>query len=147
MPRVIFRICFAVLVLLGLSACSSVQLGASQRAAHASNPNLDPVGDLLMDTQLTQDKDLWARIRRGYAMPDLQDNYVISQETWYANRPEYIGRIFDPFFTLKDTGTGLGLSVVFGIIKKHGGTIGVESAVGEGTTFTIRLPRTNPGAA
>ena len=93
MPRVIFRICFAVLVLLGLSACSSVQLGASQRAAHASNPNLDPVGDLLMDTQLTQDKDLWARIRRGYAMPDLQDNYVISQETWYANRPEYIGRM------------------------------------------------------
>jgi membrane-bound lytic murein transglycosylase D len=51
------------------------------------------MGDLLMDTQLTQDKDLWARIRRGFAMPDLQDNYVISQETWYANRPEYIGRM------------------------------------------------------
>ncbi|MGE4440976.1 MAG: sensor histidine kinase [Desulfomicrobium sp.] len=60
---------------------------------------------------------------------------------------EHMGRIFDPFFTLKDTGTGLGLSVVFGIIKKHGGTIGVESAVGEGTTFTIRLPRTPPEAA
>ena len=61
--------------------------------------------------------------------------------------PEHMGRIFDPFFTLKDTGTGLGLSVVFGIIKKHGGTIGVESAVGEGTTFTIRLPRMASGAA
>jgi len=58
-----------------------------------------------------------------------------------------MGRIFDPFFTLKETGTGLGLSVVFGIIKKHGGTISVESAVGEGTTFTIRLPRMNSGAA
>ena len=54
--------------------------------------------------------------------------------------PEYLSRIFDPFFTLKDTGTGLGLSVVFGIIKKHGGTIGVESRVGEGTTFTLHLP-------
>jgi signal transduction histidine kinase len=54
--------------------------------------------------------------------------------------PEHLGRIFDPFFTLKDTGTGLGLSVVFGIIKKHGGTISVESQVGEGTTFTLHLP-------
>lgn len=54
--------------------------------------------------------------------------------------PEHLGRIFDPFFTLKDTGTGLGLSVVFGIIKKHGGTISVESRVGEGTTFTLHLP-------
>ena len=57
--------------------------------------------------------------------------------------PEYMGRIFDPFFTLKETGTGLGLSVVFGIIKKHGGTIGVESTVGQGTCFTIRLPLGN----
>ena len=54
--------------------------------------------------------------------------------------PEHLGRIFDPFFTLKDTGTGLGLSVVFGIIKKHGGTISVESRMGEGTTFTLHLP-------
>lgn len=54
--------------------------------------------------------------------------------------PEYMGRIFDPFFTLKETGTGLGLSVVFGIIKKHGGAIGVDSTVGQGTIFTIRLP-------
>jgi len=54
--------------------------------------------------------------------------------------PEYLGRIFAPFFTRKETGTGLGLSVVFGIIKKHGGTIGVDSTVGQGTCFTIRLP-------
>ncbi|AMK12637.1 MAG: ATP-binding protein [Pseudodesulfovibrio sp.] len=53
-----------------------------------------------------------------------------------------LSRIFDPFFTTKPVGkgTGLGLSIIYGIINKMGGTISVSSAVGEGTTFTIRLP-------
>ena len=57
-------------------------------------------------------------------------------------------RIFDPFFTTKEIGkgTGLGLSICFDIIQKHGGEITVDSAVGHGTTFTIRLPLTGSAA-
>ncbi|MCK5194236.1 MAG: DUF3365 domain-containing protein, partial [Desulfobulbaceae bacterium] len=56
--------------------------------------------------------------------------------------PENIKEIFDPFYSTKAIkGTGLGLSVSYGIIKSHGGDISVESEVGQGTTFTITLPK------
>jgi two-component system cell cycle sensor histidine kinase/response regulator CckA len=61
--------------------------------------------------------------------------------------PENLTRLFDPFFTTKapDRGTGLGLSVSQAIIEQHGGGIRVESVVGQGTTFLVRVPLSSRG--
>jgi PAS domain S-box-containing protein len=52
-------------------------------------------------------------------------------------------RIFEPFFTTKDNGTGLGLSVLYGVVQNHGGFVSFESEVGRGTSFTLFFPRSD----
>ncbi len=59
---------------------------------------------------------------------------------------EYLDRIFDPFFTTKQQGSGLGLSTVYSIIKRHDGYIAAESELGKGTTFYVYLPASENGA-
>jgi signal transduction histidine kinase len=54
---------------------------------------------------------------------------------------ELVDRIFDPYFSTKDAGTGLGLPIAKKIVEDHGGAIRVESEVQKGTVITIRLPR------
>ncbi len=67
---------------------------------------------------------------------------VIISDTGYGIAKENMGNIFEPFFTTKEEekGVGLGLSVAYGIIAKHNGSISVESEVGKGSTFKVRLP-------
>lgn len=90
------------------------------------------------------------------AVQAIEEQGAIRVRTWHQDRaiwasvsdtgcgipPEIISRVFEPFFTTKEvgTGTGLGLSITYEVIKRHNGNIWVESSVGEGSTFTFRIP-------
>jgi two-component system NtrC family sensor kinase len=63
-------------------------------------------------------------------------------DTGHGISPENMEKIFNPFFTTKELGHGLGLAISYGFVKEHHGTISVESEIGRGTTFTVRLPMT-----
>jgi PAS domain S-box-containing protein len=65
---------------------------------------------------------------------------IVISDTGKGIPPTIIHRIFDPFFTTKPKGIGLGLSITYQIIKKHGGTIKAESKLEKGTSFIINLP-------
>ncbi len=77
------------------------------------------------------------RSRAGGSMVE-----VAVSDTGHGISPENLDRIFVPFFTTKaeSHGVGLGLAISYRIVRDHGGTITVESEVGKGTTFTVRLP-------
>lgn len=89
----------------------------------------------------------------GQAIPDTGDVWITTRQVddkvqimvrdnGVGIPKEDLSKIFDPFYTTKDVGggMGLGLSITYGIIERHGGTIEVESEVGKGTTFTVTIP-------
>lgn len=75
--------------------------------------------------------------------PDGSENVVMIEisDTGNGIPPENLAKIFEPYFSTKETGTGLGLAIVHKIVEIHNGTIEVESTVGEGTKFTVKLAR------
>ena len=84
--------------------------------------------------------------------PDLRPGRywsLVVRDSGCGIAPEHLGRIFEPFFTTRprDEGSGLGLSVVYGIVKDAGGAIMVSSTLGVGTTFEILLPLGSPSEA
>jgi signal transduction histidine kinase len=66
---------------------------------------------------------------------------VIISDNGPGIKPEILPHVFEPFITTKEYGLGLGLSICYGIIQKHGGQITVDSKPGEGTSFIVWLPR------
>ncbi|HEY2101982.1 MAG TPA: ATP-binding protein, partial [Chthoniobacterales bacterium] len=96
-------------------------------------------GELTVATQIRSGDPLVSQL--SVAGEDAHEALCISiRDTGDGIRAEDIPHVFDPFFTTKDYGTGLGLSVVHGIIEEHGGQIEVESELSKGTAFHIFLP-------
>ena len=96
-------------------------------------------GELMVATEIHSAEEWMASVtaRRGEVNEILR---VTVRDNGEGIRNEDIPHVFDPFFTTKDYGTGLGLSVVHGIIQEHGGQIEVESELSKGTAFHILLP-------
>ena len=96
-------------------------------------------GELIVSTQIRSDEQLVSPVSKnnGEAHQMLR---ITIRDNGEGIRSEDLPHVFDPFFTTKDYGTGLGLSVVHGIVQEHGGQIEVESELSKGTSFHILLP-------
>ena len=76
-------------------------------------------------------------------MPDEDPAFVRIEvsDTGSGIPQENLEKIFEPYFSTKETGTGLGLAIVQKVVELHDGTIAADSVEGEGTKFTVRLPK------
>jgi two-component system sensor histidine kinase HydH len=72
--------------------------------------------------------------------PNGQGSEIQVQDTGDGIKPEILKKVFNPFYTTKEKGSGLGLPIVKSIIESHQGTITVDSTLGQGTSITIQLP-------
>jgi PAS domain S-box-containing protein len=131
-------------VLADATQIHQVLLNLGSNAAHAMRATGGRMRLVLSQTHLDEETaSSLSNIPAGdYACLDFED-------TGHGMDEETRKRIFDPFFTTKEVGqgTGLGLSVVHGIIQAHRGAITVQSAPGQGTTFTLYLPIAQQAAA
>lgn len=99
---------------------------------------MQPGGRLTVTTRIAEsasgERDLWG-------VPILRLRLCVSVgDTGHGIAPEHLPHIFDPFYTTKADGWGLGLSIAHGIVKQHGGAMDVESESGRGTVFSVLLP-------
>jgi len=93
-------------------------------------------GTVALETRLVRD----ATEGRPAELPIGTHVCISVNDTGVGIEPGVVGQIFEPFFTTKDTANGLGLSVVWGVVKQHDGRVEVTSQPGLGTTFYIYLP-------
>lgn len=117
------------MILCNVQQINRVFMNLLINAAHAIKAKSEEVGEITIRT--------WS---------DHYNVFVSVSDTGCGIAPGNRGKIFDAFYTSKDVGkgTGLGLSISAGIVHKHGGDITVESEVGVGSTFTVRLPLKPP---
>ncbi len=91
-------------------------------------------GSLMLRVRNAQGGEMAGRLGPGQYIA------VTVADTGPGIAPEHLAHIFDPYFTTKPDGTGLGLAVAYSILSRHGGVVTVDSTVGQGTTFTVFLP-------
>ena len=114
-----------------------ILMNLCSNAAHAMEPGggtmTIAVQEVLIDKPLTFDS--------GRLLPGEYVELAVS-DTGTGIGPDVRSRIFDPYFTTKEVGkgTGMGLSIIHGIIKSYGGAVALDSVVGEGTTFRVYFP-------
>jgi signal transduction histidine kinase len=124
-----------------------------QREVQVKYPAFDPEAEIEGDPEMFRQMIMNLLMNAMQAMPtrghlSIQVTYPEStllclevEDTGIGIAPENLERIFDPFFTTNEQGTGLGLALVHQIVKKHHGQIEVRSQLGQGTCFSIRLPK------
>jgi PAS domain S-box-containing protein len=97
-------------------------------------------GELSVGTEVRTDEEWLSAVSQSNGEETDEVLRITIRDTGEGIRSEDLAHVFDPFFTTKDHGTGLGLSVVHGIVQEHGGQIEVESELRKGTAFHILLP-------